>query len=329
MQPNWYLAAAPAALMALGAILPSSTSAEPSKLQSPGALRPVSPGGLFSSGLLGASDFDEDEWKGRLTSDDLDKRMGAYEELARLLPSQAGARAALESWAAGTDELAWTSRLMLREAKQRPVDPFERMRAQMDALRGQSGSGFFGPGSGLMPLDGFFGGRSIDDLLQNAAGGSQSSSLQISETPDGIRVEVTEKVGGEENTEVYEASSREELLRQHPELERQLGSGLGLRIGGPMSMFGTPSIPRDRLGVYLTATDGAAGVPLTVQSVQHGSLAAALGVRAGDELVELDGRRLTTREDIAGALRARGVGDELRLIVIGSDGELRELVYQP
>lgn len=330
MQAIWYLAAAPAALLALGAALPSSSSATPATPQSPGALRPASPGGLFPSGLVGAAEFDSDAWKARLTGDDLDRRMGAYEELRQLLPKQTEARAALESWAAGTDELAWTSRLLLREASQRPADPFERMRAQMEALRGRPGGGFFGPGSGLMPLDEFFGGRSIDDLLQGAAGGSQSSSVQISETPDGIRVEVTEKVDGDETTEVYEASSREELLRQHPELEGQLGAGgMGLRIGGPLTIFGGQSIPKDRLGVYLSATDGAAGAPLMVQSVQPGSLAAALGVRAGDELVELDGRRLTSRDDIAAALRARAAGDELRLTVIGADGDLRELTHQP
>lgn len=342
MRPYLSLAAVPAVLLALGAVAPSGANAkgslepvplhpaQPSGLQSPGTLRPAQPGGLLAPGILDRDDFDGDEWKRRLTDADLDARMGAFDELRTLLPRQERARRTLEEWSQGSDELAWTSRLLLRQAPRRAIDPFERMRAELDALHGPLGGGLFGPG---LDLDSLMGSRSLQDLMQGMGGGSQSSSVQISETPDGIRVEVTETKDGDESVEVYEASSREELLRQYPELEAQLGGGVStLRLGMPfggLRAFGGGAVPKDRLGVYLSTTDGAAGAPLMVQSVVPGTLADSLGVRSGDELIELDGRRLTSREDIAEALRARAAGDELRLTVIGSDGELRELVHQP
>ena len=63
----------------------------------------------------------------------------------------------------------------------------------------------------------------LDALLQGGLGSSQSSSVSVQESPEGIRVEVTEIVDGEESVQVYEGSDRESLLETYPELEPHLG----------------------------------------------------------------------------------------------------------
>jgi len=69
----------------------------------------------------------------------------------------------------------------------------------------------------------------------------------------------------------------------------------------------------DRFGV--TATSGA-----FVQSVTEGSGAEVAGMQAGDVIVEVDGRRIRTSEDVGQAVRALDPGSSVK-IVIDRDGE--------
>jgi hypothetical protein len=50
-----------------------------------------------------------------------------------------------------------------------------------------------------------------------------SSSVSISEGPDGVRVELTEDQGQGREVFTYEAKSMDALLKAHPELRAKLG----------------------------------------------------------------------------------------------------------
>src|SRR6185436_7098882 len=79
----------------------------------------VSPDGSSSQGESVAS-FDAERWRKELVAGDLDQRQASYEELVQLARRDPAARAALEEWSQGNDELAWTSRLALRELGRGP-----------------------------------------------------------------------------------------------------------------------------------------------------------------------------------------------------------------
>lgn len=78
-----------------------------------------------------------------------------------------------------------------------------------------------------------------------------------------------------------------------------------------------------RLGVYVDAVDPAvaqflgfgAGQGLEIRSVSKDSLAADLGIEAGDVLLEIDGSRIGTREDVAAALGAIAAGEDVEVVV--------------
>jgi len=70
------------------------------------------------------------------------------------------------------------------------------------------------------------------------------------------------------------------------------------------------------------------GLGLRVRTVVPGSLAQALGVRAGDILLELEGRALRSGEDVREALARRPIGEPVELLVLRS-GQRRELVWSP
>jgi putative serine protease PepD len=65
----------------------------------------------------------------------------------------------------------------------------------------------------------------------------------------------------------------------------------------------------------VSATSGA-----FIQEVNEGSGAEAAGLQVGDVIVEIDGRRVRTSEDVGQAVRAKDPGDEL-VIVIEREGE--------
>lgn len=79
----------------------------------------------------------------------------------------------------------------------------------------------------------------------------------------------------------------------------------------------------ERLGVHVQAAPGARGLALgfaegeglQVLRVEEGSLAQRLGVRAGDVVVSIDGRRIAGVDDVAGALRDLRPDDEVRVEV--------------
>jgi hypothetical protein len=183
--------------------------------------------------------FDREAWKKRLGAADFDERVRAFDELAGLAGRNGDARKALEAWSKDNQdsELAWTSRLLLREVDRSPRHAF--------GPRGMAGRGGMGGNFDFDDfsrrfddLDSMFGdlrsqwGDMLGTLPAPAAGSkssSQSMSLQVG--PDGVTCEVTENVDGKEQKHTYTAGSIDELLEAHPELRDHLG-GTGFQVFG-------------------------------------------------------------------------------------------------
>lgn len=306
---------------------------------------------------------DLDDWRARLTADDLDERERAYEELVTEAQGDPALQAALEEWSrdASDLDLAWSARLALRELR--------------SPARLSPWSHRFGPGA----IDGFgFDPRAWPDpqalldqfhqrfergfgVPQPAEPGASSSfeSVSIQMDDDGVKCKVTKRVEGEEVTEEYTAKTMEELLEAHPELRDELkveafGPGALPFGGGFLDRFGfdrfgfdpyRPGLPAPRagdvrtdvLGVYvapLTPEESQAlalepGQGLRIERVEPGTIAAQLGLQRGHVLVEIDGHPIGTREDITARLSQRAPDGPLEIKVIDRWGQERKRVWKP
>ncbi|QDV09958.1 hypothetical protein Poly30_55190 [Planctomycetes bacterium Poly30] len=98
------------------------------------------------------------------------------------------------------------------------TDPFEEMRQRVERMRQQFEDlqgGALRPGSsprGSQPL-------APGAVPAPSSVFSSSSSMSIEQTPDGVRVEITEDDGTGPNQRVYEAPTMEALLEANPELK--------------------------------------------------------------------------------------------------------------
>jgi len=314
-------------------------------------------------------DFDAAQWKRRLQQPSLDEREAAYAELLALAQHDDAAHAALREWAQSGEasELAWTSRLALRE-----------LAASGPARRAPRARAFAGPDLSdlerrMEELSRHLGSMdSMFDDLQRSFGGlaptphaggarSHAKSYSLRSSPDGVQLEVKELEDGREQTKTYEAKTLEELYDAHPELRSEvdlqiapsmppipwLGGARGqqprtivpLDPHGGHTPFVDPARPlvpdaepsSERLGVYYDepAADGSDEPGLRVTGVVRNSYAERLGIRAGDRLVELNGARIEGVEDVKEVLRVRQPGDELRAEVRDAQGRKRSMSYQP
>jgi hypothetical protein len=173
------------------------------------------------------------------------------------------------------------------------------------------------------------------------------SGFSMRSGPDGVKVEITEEENGETRTKTYEAESIEELLDAHPELKDRIhtgGHGSFFLDGGDADPFSTQARPllpqasqKGLLGIHYEdvgekeaedlGLDSDQG--LRVTSVLPGSLAVRLGIRPGDVVTEIDGRAISSAEDIKAALAERDENAEVRATVIDSKGRRRNLSYVP
>jgi hypothetical protein len=327
----------------------------------------VALGGLGSLAMaatqIGAGTFDGPAWRELLGTRDLEAREREYGRLVEEARENAGARARLREWAEGEGDLAWTSRLALRELELR-----EQLDAMGRGLRGQRGLGRSRFGAdpfadfrrGMFDhpffngaFNGAFGEDPFSGLDLSLQGGSQSSSeLQMETTPDGVKIEVRENVDGKEKVTTYEGKSLEELLQAHPELRDRIDvaprlgpHGLGGLFGQaqpfgnlPPDAFGGASfggVPTDKLGILMRepgsfeAPAGVeAGTGLLVERVLPGTLADALGIRSGDVVVRLNGEPIGSAEDVRAVLSKLEPGTELTADVVEQDGSEQTLRYQ-
>jgi hypothetical protein len=311
--------------------------------------------------------FDRTAWRSKLVHADLEQRERDFERLLDLARRDRAVRDALETWSRETGEpdLAWTSRLALRELERAPrrlsaapfggspewldlqsrfgdlqqqfgdVDSmFSELQAELDTLF-RNGPGF-APGTPGTP--GFQG-----------HGRSQSESFSLEVGPDGVVAKVTEDVDGEKKTREYKAGTLEELLEANPELRDRIQVGAhGPRAFGGHGFF-TPqrqgrlfggdagTLPTDKLGVEVTTPSAERvenlgiemGLGLHVDRTVPGTIAEVLGIRRGDVLVEINGIAINGREDIAAALRERRPDQPVSVVLFDGKDQRRTLTWNP
>ncbi len=85
----------------------------------------------------------------------------------------------------------------------------------------------------------------------------------------------------------------------------------------PNYKFEIPA-PRVRLGVTLVRDSA----PPKVESVQEGSLAARMEIKAGDAIVKIGDAEIKTFEDLADALAAKSAGEDVSVVVQRGDEQL-------
>lgn len=108
------------------------------------------------------------------------------------------------------------------------------------------------------------------------------------------------------------------------------------RWTAPAKPLGTPGKTRtDILGVLYTKPSAEtrerrnleSDVGIEVERTEPGTIAAALGVQAGDVLVSLNGRPLKDREDVVGALKDRKAGEPVKLELVDAKGRRHTLTW--
>ncbi len=338
---TWPLALGVGLVPLFGLAGPLTASGAPQDPSSPG-------GGNLRRVIPQAPAADAVDWEARLTDPDLDLREKAFDDLVRAASRDRNLRGDLHQWARGSDGLAWTARLALRELEHAQRDPFADL----------FGGPFFGrtPGGfGLLPrfIDPWEGGGlDPDEFLRNfgwnqppipalpaiPGAESQSRSIEIQQGPLGVEVTIEETVDGKTETKTYKAKSMEELRKNYPELD--LG-GTQIRIGSspgsdPVQRLRRVlpgrellGIPRtDILGVYLRQGSDEE-TDLVVEKIVPGSLAEAMEVAPGDQLVRLNGVRLFEVDDVARGLAAAPKDGSMTLEVITADGESRTRTWSP
>lgn len=341
------------------------TDSDASKASAPLRLAPVA-----------AQAFEPQAWRTRLTDGDLTARERSYEELLDLAREDRKARQALEDWSRANDapELAWTARLALRELDRVP----------RTASHWRSGAAPFGPRVGpsgdwndlrsrLDQLERHFGGMDsmfedlrsqMDDLMQNGgpgmpggrlapppqvpqSGRARSQGFQMQVGPDGVTLETTENVDGQEQKKTYKARDMEELLQNYPELREKLGDNLRFDLRGApgrnwlflddglpddswiRSPRASVAPPTDVLGIYsqkLTPEEAKAlGLEpeqgLRVERIEPGTIAQILGIQRGDTIVELNGKPIYSADDVRRILRERKADADVTVCLAGADAK--------
>lgn len=197
-----------------------------------------------------ASPADFQAWKDRLVARDLDLRERAFDDCAAEMRRNPDLRRAVRDWREGQDtELAWTARLLLREAREegRGPAPFggrgllrDDFRARLDDLHEQFGD-----------LDRMF--EDLSRQFHQGFGGltplprgqqthREESIYSLQVTPNGVKVEVEEDVDGKVEKKTYEAKTLEELYEAHPELKDKIGAKVEIH-GGPGAWWSAPGTP--------------------------------------------------------------------------------------
>ena len=302
-----------------------------------------------------AQTLDAGSWRERLSETDLDLREQAFGELLSQAARSPDLRRQLQTWAReDKGELAWTSRLALRELDGAGADAWTwGGRMPMPHAFGPDPfdvEGFlerFGTPRGI-DMEKFF----QTPQFQHPGVGTQSSeSFQLEMGPDGVKAKITRDVDGESVTEEYEAATLEELLEAHPELRARIGQpgtafprwGLQGFGQGPLQLRGLgqrapqPPLRTDVLGVVVRPLSPEEsqthalpeGEGLFVERVSPGTIASTLGLQHGHVLLELNGRRLHDAEDISAVLTQRKEEEGLELRLHDRWGQERTREWTP
>jgi S1-C subfamily serine protease len=166
----------------------------------------------------------------------------------------------------------------------------------------------------------------------------------------GVRVQVSRDVDGERAVETYEADSMSALLERHPLLAERLhlgqrpglawtrASAVRLHARDPWSAEEVDPVARtDVLGVIVVPLEPSAGgfpghpetAGVRVKKVVEQTIAARLGVRAGDVLLEVNGIALEHDDDISTAMRQRREEGEVNVVLVDRFGRERSRTWKP
>jgi hypothetical protein len=334
--------------------------------------RTAQPRGLLRvqpAGPQGADDeFDAGEWRAALADLDLDRRLASFERLVTRARRGGAAQAFLDEAALGSDDLAWTARLALREVRSsRPRSPFDVWSGASDLDEFERMLEDFtqrvAPGWNrkVDPLVIPFPGLQGQTPVLPGSGTSRSRRVEIQNGADGWTIKVTEDDDGDESTREYSGKTLEEILEANPALKDEVGisgslvgPGLSFRIGSPAdqtfdfdALFGNlgvrrlaPALPgashprgqirTDILGVIARpATAEEGGAGLLVRSTVPGSIAALLGIQGGDVLLEVNGRELHAIDDVTQALAQRGESGQVAASWLDAQGRRRTGTWHP
>jgi PDZ domain-containing protein len=349
----------PLAVVAAGLTLAANAQTDAS-----GTLRPVEGAPELDEVVPLQTAFDAAHWKAELTQDDFAERYRAMRALTDEARTDPDARAALEEWSKGADPcLSWTAYLALADLQSDPrgmrITPFGQGRhggpLAIDPL-----DDFFGRGGfdqRFFRTDPFAISdlmremqESLDRLPQDAR--QRSHGLSIESGPDGVKVERRRLVDGDETVETFEAESMERLLELHPELQdelrlqpltggpdemRSLLDQLRVELDLPPSALTPGEVRTDVLGVMMREADAwrgrvdglEPGTGLYVENVLPGTIAEAVGLRAGDIVAKLNGRELRTSADVREVLDARAEDGELEVEWFDRRGAPQRRTWKP
>ena len=302
--------------------------------------------------------FDREAWREALADPDLDQRERSFEDLVARAASSEEVVAVLREWAAdpGDPDLAWTSRLALRELEAGPNKRLRRRgRAQsffdaLDPWSSQSlgGDPFQDLESRLQQMLGPGTGGRIFQMSPN--GQLRSHTFRMESGPGGVRIEIGNDDGQGDDTRTYEAESLEELFENNPELEGEIGTLQPGRLDSEAMLEGlqapfdidrfwnrrSPSLRTDILGVLMrepspdtsVAPGLEPGVGLVIERTVPDTIASALGLRRGDIVTAINDRPMRSGDDVSSVLAARDANEPLT-VVIDRDGQRRTLTWNP
>jgi hypothetical protein len=310
-----------------------------------------------------ASDFDAAATTEALSATDLAARETSFDELVATAHRDPAAAAWIEETAQGTGELAWTARLALRELnRSRPRSPFDVWNGASDLDEFErmieEFTGRVAPGwnSRLDPFVVPFPGLQQQTPIAPGQAMSRAKRVDVQNGNDGWTIRITETVDGEENVREYQGATLEEILEANPELKDEVGvsgalvgPGISFRIGSPANEpFDFDALRRnlgvrppaagaeeagvrtDILGVIArpaSAEEGGHG--LYVRSIAPGTIAALLGITGGDVLLEVNGKALSTVDDVTTALAARGQDGRVEAVWRDGSGRRRTGSWRP
>ena len=351
-------------LIAISALAMGATLGMQSPSQAPGGLTKVAPPPLQTQ--KGGSAQTLDAWREQLTDTNLGAREQVFDRVIAAARRDASLRQALRDWSSDNSagELAWTARLALRELNFARSGAFGF--PGLD-LPGFDLSTPFDPNEFFQQFDSNWPDANDPHHPLGAPGNSSSSieSFSLSMGSDGVKCTVKRNIDGKEETQEYTAESIDKLLEAHPELRDQLHGGDALNgwgAGGPgrsghllrvdpfhwFSDSATPDsspvapqgiapLRTDVLGVRVQPLtqeqsqqlDLEPGVGLRIDSTDPGTIARTMGLQAGHILIEMNGRKLKSRDDITEELKKRGADGQIECVAIDRWGQHRTYTWKP
>lgn len=146
------------------------------------------------------------------------------------------------------------------------------------------------------------------------------------------KVDVDSQIPGTE-TDVSPAPTAGAIIDAEPKADLETDADATIEADVPPTLNGTPerNTPsaradvdaqhRGKLGVYVTDR----GSQVTVQSVMSGGAAANGGLQAGDEIISVNGQRVTTSAQLRSRLRAAVDADGMATIIVDRNGKIETI----